>query len=68
MLIVIEKLVERELVKKQQANFIVAWSSSTIRKAGDRFHYNFKAGMQADLFAYGGVNFGSTTSTQKQAQ
>ncbi len=45
MLIVVEKLVERELVKKQQANFIVTWSSSTIRKVGDKFHCNFKASM-----------------------
>jgi len=32
MLIAIERLVERELIKQQWANFNVAWSSSTIKE------------------------------------
>jgi hypothetical protein len=59
-LIAIEKLVEREL-KQQWANFFIAWSSSTIKKVGNRFHCNFKVGMQADPSRYRGVNLGSTT-------
>jgi hypothetical protein len=41
MLIVAEKMAKRKLVKQQQANFIVPWSSSIVRKARNRFHYNF---------------------------
>jgi hypothetical protein len=32
MLTITEKLVEKKLVKQQRANFIVAWSSSTVRE------------------------------------
>jgi hypothetical protein len=62
MLTVVERLAERELIK-QRANFIVAWSSSTIKKVGYRFHYNFKVGMQVNPSGYRGVDLGLTTST-----
>jgi hypothetical protein len=60
-------LVKRELIKQQWANFIATWSSSSIRKARNKFRYNFKVGMQADPSGYRGVNLGSTTFTHKQA-
>jgi hypothetical protein len=63
-----KKLAEREFIKQQHVNFIAAWSSSSIREVGDKFHCNFKASMQADPFGYRGVNLGSTTFAQKQAQ
>jgi hypothetical protein len=44
----IERVAKRKFVKQQQANFITTWSSSTIRKARNRFHHNFKANMQTD--------------------
>jgi hypothetical protein len=58
-LIPIERLVKREFAK-QQANFIVAWSSLAVREAKNKFHYNFKVGMQACLLGYKGVNLAST--------
>jgi hypothetical protein len=36
-----ERLAKRELVKQHGTNFITTWSSSTIRKVGDKFHYNY---------------------------
>ncbi len=48
----------KKVLAKQQANFIDAWSSSTIREARDKFHHNFKAGMQIDPLGYKGVNLG----------
>jgi hypothetical protein len=54
-------LAKRELIKQQQANFVATWSSSTIREAWNRFHNNFKVGMQVDPFGYRGVSLGSTT-------
>jgi len=45
MLIATKKLFARELVKQQQANFIATWSSSIVKKVGDKFHSNFKAGL-----------------------
>jgi len=44
-LIVAKKMVERKLVKQQQANFIRSWSPSIVREVGNKFHYNFKAGL-----------------------
>ncbi len=67
MLITAKTLVERELVEQQWANFIIAWSSSIIREAGDRFHCNFNVVMQVDPSRYRGVNLGLTTFAQKQA-
>jgi hypothetical protein len=58
MLTIAKRLVEKKLLKQQWANFIVAWSSSTIIEVGDRCHCNFKADMQASL--------GSTTPTKKK--
>jgi hypothetical protein len=57
-LIVIEKFVERKLVKQQWTNFITTWSSLVVKKVGDRFHSNFKAGLQAHPLRYMGVNLG----------
>jgi hypothetical protein len=37
-MIVAEHEVERELTKQQQATFIVAWSSITIKEVEDKFH------------------------------
>ncbi len=68
MLIAIEKLVKRELVKQQRTNFIATWSSSTVKESGDIFHYNFKVGFQAHPLRYRGVNLGEITQVQKQAQ
>jgi hypothetical protein len=65
MLIATKRLVERKLVKQQWANFIVAWSSSTIREVWDKLHYNFKVGLQAHLLGYKGVNFGEITQVYK---
>jgi hypothetical protein len=56
-----EKLVERELVKQQWADFIAAWSSSTVRKVGYKFHSNFKVGLWAHPLGYKGVNLGEIT-------
>jgi hypothetical protein len=36
----------------------MAWSSLVVKKVGDRFHYNFKIGLQAHLLGYMGVNLG----------
>jgi hypothetical protein len=33
------------LIIVEIANFITAWSSSTMKEVGDRFHYNFKVGL-----------------------
>jgi hypothetical protein len=63
----IERLVRREFAK-QQANFIVVWSSSIVKEIRNKFHYNFKASMQGCLLGYKGVNFGSTMEAYKQAQ
>jgi hypothetical protein len=41
MLILIKRLVEREFVKQQQANFIIAWSSSIIRHISLQFQNKF---------------------------
>jgi hypothetical protein len=68
MLIAIKRLIERELVKQQLTNFIVVWSSLVVSEVGNKFYHNFKASMQVDLLGYRGVNFGSITSTLKQAQ
>jgi hypothetical protein len=68
MLITIEKLAKRELVKQQWANFIAIWSSSAVRELGDIFHYNFKVGFQAHPLGYIGVNLDEITQVQKQAQ
>jgi hypothetical protein len=54
-LIAIEKLAKRKLVKQQLANFIATWSSSIVKEVGDKFHSNFKAGLQAHLLKYKGV-------------
>jgi len=62
---VVKRLVKKKLVKQQRANFIVAWSSSIVRKVGNKFHYNFKAGMQAHHVGYMGMNLGSITHVQK---
>jgi hypothetical protein len=67
-LTIVERQVEKELAKQQQANFIVTWSSLAVREARNRFHCNFKADMQADPLGYRGVNLGSTIDRQKQAQ
>jgi hypothetical protein len=40
-----KRLVERQLVNQQQVNFNATWSSSIIRKVGNKFHYNFKASL-----------------------
>jgi hypothetical protein len=61
MLTIVEKLVERELVKQQQANFITSWSSSAAKEAGNIFHNNSKASMQAHLLGYMGLNLGEIT-------
>ncbi len=55
-LIATKKLVEKELVKQQQANFIATWSPSIVKEARDRFHSNFKVGLQAHPLGYMGVN------------
>jgi len=62
-----ERLAKREFAK-QWANFIVVWSSLVVKEARNKFHYNFKAGMQGRLFGYKGVNLGSTMEAYKQAQ
>jgi hypothetical protein len=49
------------LIIVEIANFITAWSSSTMKEVGDRFHYNFKVGLQIHPCGYRGVNLGSTT-------
>ncbi len=70
-LTIVERLkiqAKKELTKQQQINFIITWSSLEVRKAGNKFHRNFKVGMQAVPLGYRGVNFGSTTDRQKQAQ
>jgi len=59
-----KRLTKRELVKQQQDNFIVAWSSSLVRETRNRFHYNFKASIQAHPLGYRGVNLGSITSVE----
>jgi hypothetical protein len=60
-----ERLVERQLVKQQRIHFITTWSSSIVRKVGDKFHYNFKASLQVHLLGYMGVNLGSITHVHK---
>jgi hypothetical protein len=68
MLTIAKRLVEKELVKQQRTNFIATWSSSIMKEVGDIFHYNFKVGLRTHPCGYKGVNFGSTTQVQKQAQ
>ncbi len=46
-------LAKKEFVKQQQANFIIVLSSSLIREARDKFHYNFKVILQAHLLDIG---------------
>jgi hypothetical protein len=60
-LITIEKLVEKKLLKQQRANFIATWSSLTIKEVGNKFHYTFKASLQAHPLGYRGVNLGDIT-------
>jgi hypothetical protein len=57
-----------ELTKQQQANFIATWSSTIFKDVGDKFHHNFKEGMQVHPLGYIGVNLGSMIEEQKQAQ
>jgi hypothetical protein len=45
MLTIVGRLVERKFIKQQRANLIAACSSLAIRKVGNIFHYNFKAGL-----------------------
>ncbi len=59
-LLVAEKMANFFFVK-QQANFIVAWSSSVVIEARNKFHYNFKAGLRAHPLRYKGVNLGEIT-------
>jgi len=46
-------LAEKEFVKQQQANFIAVSLSSLIWEARDKFHYNFKAILQAHFLDIG---------------
>jgi hypothetical protein len=62
---VVERVAEREFTKQQLITFIVAWSSATIKEAKDKFHCNFKKGMQAHPLGYKGVNLGWTTHFHK---
>ncbi len=41
----IKQVAKKELTKQQQATFIVAWSSSIIKKIRNKFRYNFQEGM-----------------------
>ncbi len=59
-MIATKEMAEKKLVK-QQANFIIAWSSLVTRKVGRKFHYNFKASLRAHPFRYKGVNLGEIT-------
>ncbi len=68
MLIVVERLAERELIKQQWANFIATCSSSAVREVGNKFHYNFKVGLRAHPLGYKGVNIGGITQVQKYDQ
>jgi hypothetical protein len=61
MLTTIERLVERELIKQQWANFIVACTSSAFKEARNRFHYSFKASLWVHPLGYKGVNIGEIT-------
>lgn len=63
MLTTTKRLTKRELVK-QQANFIIMWSSSLVKEAINRFHYNFNVSIQAHPLGYRGVNFDSITSIE----
>lgn len=54
-----KRLAEMELTKQQQANFIAIGSSTIFKEVGDKFHHNFKEGMQVHLLGYIGVNLGS---------
>jgi hypothetical protein len=56
-----KRLTKKELAKQQIANFIVAWSSSIMKEARDRFHYNFKVSLRTHPCGYKGVNLGSAT-------
>jgi recombinational DNA repair protein RecT len=62
---VAENVIEREFTKQQRTTFILAWSSATIKESQDKFHYNFKEGMQAHPLRYQGVNLGWTTHFHK---
>jgi hypothetical protein len=42
------------------------WSSSKVKEAGNRFHYNVKVGLQAHPWGYRGVNLNSTTQVQNK--
>jgi hypothetical protein len=68
MLIASKKLAKKELIKQQWANFIATWSSLVVKEVGDKFHSNFKVGMQVEPSRYRGVNLGSITSAHKQTQ
>ncbi len=37
-MIIVEHEVERELTREQRATFIIAWLSTTIKEAEDKFH------------------------------
>jgi hypothetical protein len=42
---IITKWVVEKKLTKQQVTFIATWSSATIKRAGNKFHPNFKEGM-----------------------
>jgi hypothetical protein len=65
---VVEKLVERKLVKQQLANFIIPWSSSIVKEARNKFHSNFKASLQAHPLRYRSVNLDEITQVHEQVQ
>jgi hypothetical protein len=65
MLTTIERLVQKELAKQQRENSVAAWSLLIVKEVGDKFHYDFKAGLRAHPCGYRGVNLGSTTQVYK---
>jgi hypothetical protein len=43
---IVDPASKKEFIKQQLITFIVTWSFVVIKEVGDKFHCNFKEGMQ----------------------
>jgi hypothetical protein len=54
--IVADKTTIRIIEKHTRIQFSAPWTSTIIKEVGDRFHHNFRVGLQTDLHRYMGAN------------
>jgi hypothetical protein len=49
-------------------NFMLTWCTTTIKNAGDKFHWNFVVGLKVHPLLYKDVNLGISTKTKKETK